>query len=201
MQICVRFRWRNAMVKSDGSGSKGLTPYTRLLSLLCAWILISSCWPTDIRLLDFCRKRALGPDQSHYNQSRLWSRLHTTLAKLHGSLQMNIHWTHCIGNFFTVQDFWATCACPEKQSCPEIFHSIEIFFIIQDFWAGCICFENRVFPIFQAGGLSLSPAAPPCTPLRTAQSNRTSCYWLCMLFLPIWIVCLCSFFNIRLSSL
>jgi len=24
MQICKRFRWRNAMVKSDGSGPKGL---------------------------------------------------------------------------------------------------------------------------------------------------------------------------------
>jgi len=26
MQISKRLRWRNAMVKSDGSGSKGLTP-------------------------------------------------------------------------------------------------------------------------------------------------------------------------------
>jgi len=31
-------------------------------------ILISSCWPTDIRLFDFYRKRGLGPDQSRYNQ-------------------------------------------------------------------------------------------------------------------------------------
>ena len=29
---------------------------------------------------------------------------------------MNIHWTHCIENFFTVQRFWTTCTCPEKQS-------------------------------------------------------------------------------------
>ena len=26
----MRLRWRNAIVKSGGSGSKGLTPYTRL---------------------------------------------------------------------------------------------------------------------------------------------------------------------------
>ena len=39
--------------------------------------------------------------------------------------------------FFIIQDFWGTCACPEKQSCPEIFHSIEIFFFIQGFWATC----------------------------------------------------------------
>jgi len=42
-------------------------------------ILISSCWTTDIRLFHFYRKRGLGPDQSHYNQSRLSSRLQTTL--------------------------------------------------------------------------------------------------------------------------
>jgi len=42
-------------------------------------IHISSCWPTVIWLFYFYRKRGLGPDQSHYNQLRLWSRLHTTL--------------------------------------------------------------------------------------------------------------------------
>ena len=46
------------------------------------WILISSCWPTDIWLFNFYRKRGLGPDQIHYNLSRLWSRLHTTLAQI-----------------------------------------------------------------------------------------------------------------------
>ena len=45
-----------------------------------------------------------------------------------------------------IQDFWATCACAEKQSCPEIFHCFEIFFIIQELWATCACPENRVFP-------------------------------------------------------
>jgi len=64
---------------------------------------------------------------------------------------------------FIIQDFWSTCACPEKQSCPEIFHCIEIFFIFQDFWATCACPENRVYPEnFQAGG-----AAAPLPPLRT----------------------------------
>jgi len=32
MQICTRFRWRNAMVKSDGSGPKGLTLHLPVLS-------------------------------------------------------------------------------------------------------------------------------------------------------------------------
>ena len=73
--------------------------------------------------------------------------------------------------FFTIQAFWATCACPESRvcpeltvlnilhffiiqdfwttcACPEIFHCIEIFFIIQDFWATCACPENSCFEIF-----------------------------------------------------
>ena len=83
---------------------------------------------------------------------------------------------HCVEIFFIFQDFWASCACPEKQSvpwnhcieyifliiqnfeqhtlalknrvCPEIFHCIEIFFIFQDFWTTCACPENRVYHEF-----------------------------------------------------
>ena len=95
--------------------------------------------------------------------------------------QLNVHWIHSIENIFTVQDFWATCACPEKhsvswincmeyiffviqefwatcacpekQSCPEIFHCIEIFFIIQDFWATCACLNtDKTLQIFKPGG-------------------------------------------------
>jgi len=49
--------------------------------------------------------------------------------------QVNMHWIHCIENIFTVQDFWATCTCHEKQSCLKNFTALNIFFIIQDFWA------------------------------------------------------------------
>jgi len=67
----------------------------------------------------------------------------------------------CIEYIFTIQDFWATCPCSEKQSVPKIFHFIEIFFIIQDFWATCACPEN-----FQAGGGGSSPR--PRTPMPRA---------------------------------
>ena len=87
---------------------------------------------------------------------------------------MNIHWLHCIEHFFNVQDFWATCACLEKQRLPWNFslywmwflyskflrnlrlhrkqsvpwiHYIEYtFFIIQDFWATCACPEQHELP-------------------------------------------------------
>ena len=36
---------------------------------------------------------------------------------------MNIHWIQCIENFFTIQDFWATSACPENRFCPENFQA------------------------------------------------------------------------------
>ena len=76
---------------------------------------------------------------------------------------------HCIGNFFTVHEFWATCACPGKaelllkfftvlnilftfrilnnlrlpwktELLLKIFTVLNIFFTIQEFWATCMRF-------------------------------------------------------------
>ena len=53
---------------------------------------------------------------------------------------------HSIEYSFYNQDFWATCACPEKQSVPWI-HCIEyIFFIIQNFEQTCACPEKQNLP-------------------------------------------------------
>ena len=70
--------------------------------------------------------------------------------------------------FLIIQDFWATCACPEnfrcieyifyysgvlsnlrlawKQSCPGIFHCIEYTFYIQNFLVTCACPEKQRVP-------------------------------------------------------
>ena len=49
-------------------------------------------------------------------------------------------------NMFYHSGFLATCACPEKQSCPGIFHCIEyVFSIAQDFWAICSCPGKQSF--------------------------------------------------------
>ena len=40
---------------------------------------------------------------------------------------------HLIEYTFYIQDFWATCACAEKQSCPEIFHCFEIVLLFRNF--------------------------------------------------------------------
>ena len=111
---------------------------------------MSSCWPADIRLFEFYRKRRLGPNQSHYNQSRLWSRLQTTLVQIRRITPKRIYTEYTalkffspfrifeqfalalkfftvLNIFFTIQDFWAICACPEKQSVPWV-HWIEYVF-------------------------------------------------------------------------
>ena len=46
---------------------------------------------------------------------------------------MNVHRIHCIENIFTVQDFWATCACLEKQSFSSKFSLYWIYFLHSGF--------------------------------------------------------------------
>jgi len=53
---------------------------------------------------------------------------------------------HCIEYTLYIQEFWATCVCPEKQSCPEIFRCMEYTFYIHNFWAACPCPEKQSFP-------------------------------------------------------
>ena len=53
---------------------------------------------------------------------------HDTCPNCADHPQVNIHWINCIENFFTVQDFWATRACPEKQSSPWNFSLYWIYF-------------------------------------------------------------------------
>ena len=74
---------------------------------------------------------------------------------------MNIHWIHCIENFFTVQVFEQLALALKTEFALKFFTVLNIyFFIFPDFWATCACPENRVCPeIFQAGGRP--PPHPP----------------------------------------
>jgi len=47
---------------------------------------------------------------------------------------------------FTFRIFEQLALVLKKKVCPEIFHCIEYSFYIQEFWATCTCPENRVFP-------------------------------------------------------
>ena len=55
------------------------------------------------------------------------------LPKLHRSLP--IEYTLCIEHFFTVQDFWGTCACPQKQSLPWNFSLYWIYVLHSGFFS------------------------------------------------------------------
>jgi len=58
---------------------------------------------------------------------------------------MKVHWTHRIENFFTVQDFWATCSCPEKQSATWQFSQYRIYFCHSGFLSTfALALKNRV---------------------------------------------------------
>jgi len=139
MQVCTRFRLSIILTPCTSTQRKLVNEQRKSYR-----ILISSCRTTDIRLLDFYRKRGLGPDQCHYNQSRLCSRLQTTLAQItRNRPQVKIHY---IEDFFTVHDFWATFVCPEKTELPWNVSLYWIYFLHSGFLTTCACPENRVSP-------------------------------------------------------
>jgi len=57
----------------------------------------------------------------------------------------------CIENFFTVQDFWATCTCPEKQSCPEL-TVLKYFLSFRVFEQVALALEQSLSWTFSSGG-------------------------------------------------
>ena len=113
------------------------------------------------------------------------------LSNFHLPWKQSLSWNFSLyWNIFIFQDFWATCACPEKQSAwihsIEYIHffiqnfeqfalalktefalnfSLQIFFIIQGFSATCTCPENRVGPEFFKLGWRQPSRPPPRTPL------------------------------------
>jgi len=96
-----------------------------------------------------------------YNQSRLWSRLQTTLARITRIAPKWIHTVLKIFSPFTIFEFprnfslyWiyfshsgflTTCACPENRVSPEIFHCIEYLFYHSELWSNYVlALKNRV---------------------------------------------------------
>ena len=82
---------------------------------------------------------------------------------------MSINWMHSIENFFTVQDFWATCACPEKQSLSWNFSLYWMYFLHSGFLSNfCLTWKTELpwnfslyWNIFHHSGF-LSNLCIPC---------------------------------------
>ena len=115
----------------------------------------------------------IGLDQSHYDQSWLWSRLHTTLAQVIRITPKGIYTVLKIFSPFRIFEQLALALknrfCPENfrcieyifyhsgflsnfalalknRVCPENFHCIEHTYYIQDFGETCACPEKQSVP-------------------------------------------------------
>ena len=73
---------------------------------------------------------------------------------------------HCIEFSITVQDFWATCACPERQSVPWI-HCIEYIF------------------------LSIRILSNLRLPWKQSLPWKFSLYWIYLYIKDVWETCAC----------
>ena len=93
---------------------------------------ISSCWTIDIPLFDFYRKLGLGPDQSHYNQSRRWSWLQTTRAQI---TRIAPKWIYTAFNIFSQFTIFVQLSLAQETELPWKFslYWINWTFYIQDF--------------------------------------------------------------------
>ena len=92
---------------------------------------------------------------SFLQKTRAWSRSnslqpfmtlvqisHYTSPNYTNHPQVNIHW---IENFFTVHDFWASCACPEKTELPWKFSLYWIYLLpFRIFEQLALALKNRV---------------------------------------------------------
>jgi len=77
---------------------------------------------------DFYRKRGLGPDHSHHNQSRRWSRLHTALAQI---TQIALKWIYTAFKIFYSSRF---LRLPSKNRIAlKIFTVLNILFTFRIF--------------------------------------------------------------------
>jgi len=164
---------------------------TRKRTKKCYRILISGCWTTDIRLFDFYRKRGLGPDQSHYTQSRLWPRLHTTLAQI---TRIVPNWIYTVFKIFSPFTIFALAL--KRQSCPEFFHCVEYIFCHSAFLSNFVlALKNRVaqkfftvlnilFTFRSFSNLRL--------PWKTELPWNSSLYWICIFIIQdSWATCAC----------
>ena len=118
-----------------------------------------------------------GPDQSHYNQSTNYT----------DRPQVNIH---CIENFFTVRDFWATSACPEKTELPWIFSMSWIYFLRLGFLSNfAFALKNRgcrEFTVLNIYFLHSGFLSNLRLPWKTELSLNFSLYWNIFLSLRVF---------------
>jgi len=82
------------------------------------------------------KKRGLGPDQIQYNQSRLQSRLHTTLVQITRITPSEYTLNILYWEYFHCSGFLSNLRLPSKtEFSRKMFTILNIVLAIQDFWA------------------------------------------------------------------
>ena len=132
----------------------------------------------------------LGPDQSHYNQSRLWSRLHNTLTQITRISPKWLYTEYTALKLFS-PGVWATCACPEKQSLPRNFSLYWIYFSHSEFLSNLrwktVCPEFTVLNTFYHSGFLRNLRLP----WKTELPWKFSLCWSVFIILDFWATCAC----------
>jgi len=86
-------------------------------------------------------KRRLGPDQSDYNQSRRWSRLHTKLAHI---TRIAPKWINIVLKIFSQFTIFEQLALAlNKTELLKNFHCSEYTFYIQDFYQHALALKTE----------------------------------------------------------
>ena len=86
----------------------------------------------------------------YFLHSEFLSNLHALALKNRVALIFFTVFEHV---FCIIQEFWATWACPEKLSCPEIFRCMEYTFTFRIFEQLALALKNRVALMFSLYGM------------------------------------------------
>jgi len=102
-------------------------------------------------IVRFFRKRGLGPDQSQYYQSRLWSRLHTTLAQITRITPKWRYTEYTVLKIFHRSGFSSNLHLPWKtEFALKIFIVLNIFLSFRSFEQLALALKNRLCSEFTA---------------------------------------------------
>ena len=107
--------------------------------------------------------------------------------------------------FFTIQDFWATCDFPEKQSLPWKFSLFGVYFYIRgSFEQLALAMKNRVCPEFTVLNiyfLSFRIFEQLCLTWKTELPWNFHCIEIFFIIQDFWATCDCPENRVSLNSL
>ena len=120
MQICTRLQWRNTKVKSDGSGSKSLTPCS---SCVVVAVLLS-------KALKDAHGALKGTSKLHVRAARFYWRLHVGKWNTHSKCMYQCAYTCCIAFAYCDWTMYSTVRYSYKCSLQNTFQVLNTSIVI-----------------------------------------------------------------------